>query len=107
MTDAPSTASPFDIMRRNVTKHFPGVTWHPSREAWDLAVDTHPDVDPGKVVLDYIRKNRYKRNVTPSDDHWLAWVAQEDKHITEMRLRIEAEQKSHEVSRKGIWWPDV
>ena len=105
MTDAPTTASDFDIMRRNVTKLFHGVGWHPSREAWEIAKTTHPDVDPGKVVLDYIRKNRHKPNVKPSDDHWLAWVAQEDRNITEMRLRIEAEQKAKEADDSGKWWP--
>ena len=105
MTDAPTTASDFDIMRRNVEKLFPGVTWHPTKEAWDIAVTTHPDVEPGKVVIDYIRKNRHKRGLIPSDDQWLSWVAQEDKNLTEMRMRIEAEQRAKEADDSGKWWP--
>lgn len=105
MTDAPATSSDFDIMQRNIQKLFPGVTWHPSREAWEFAKTTHPDVDPGKVALDFIRKNRPKKGFVPSDEIWLRWVTQEDRNLTEMRLRIEAEQAAQTKHDDGKWWP--
>lgn len=90
------------VSLNNVQRLFPGVRWHPSREVWERARVLYPEVDLGKVVIEYIQKNHRNKSSRPDETQWLSWCAQAHKQHAEAALRIQAEQKKNE--RPNSWY---
>ena len=91
-------ANHITVSIKAVQRLFPGVTWHPSREIWERARVLYPEVDLGKVVIEYIQKNHRNKQSRPDETQWLSWCAQAHKQHTEAALRIKAEQQANHRS---------